>query len=189
VPNVTPELLSRAHSVLVVIDVQEKLLPHVHEHGRLLQRLGLLLSAARTLDIPVVLTEQYPKGLGPTVAAVRELTPGCDPLAKTDFSCVSAAGFLERLAALNRSQVVLAGIETHVCVGQTALELCGRGTWVTVVADATGSRRPVDMEVAIKRFEASGVGVTTTEAVVFEWLRRAGTEEFKTIQQKLKALE
>ncbi len=184
-----PELLSRDLSVLVIVDVQEKLLPHIHDHTRLLNRLALLLTASRLLGVPVLLTEQYPKGLGPTVAVIRQAIPDCDPIVKIDFSCTPVDEFRERLAATSRSQIVMAGIEAHVCVAQSALELAGRGANVSVVADATGSRRPPDAETALKRLTACGVNVTTAEAVVFEWLRRAGTEEFKAIQRKLKELE
>ncbi len=186
--HMVPELLSRDSSVLVVIDVQENLLPHIHEHDRLLRRLDLLLAAVRTMGIPVVLTEQYPRGLGPTVEKVRQAIPGCDPLSKMEFSCASGPGFADRLAVLKRTQIVLVGIEAHVCVAQSALELAGQGQHVYVVADATGSRRPFDAETAMRRLQSSGVVVTTAEAVVFEWLRRAGGEEFKALQQKIKEL-
>ena len=182
------ELLDRKRSVLIIIDVQEKLFPHIHEHERVLARVDLLISAAKLLNIPVVLTEQYPKGLGSTIEEIRGMLPGIQPLTKVDFSCAPAAGFREKLASLHRDQLVLAGIEAHVCVAQTALDLASQGERVVVVADATSSRRPVDAQVAWHRMEQSGLTLSTAEAVVFEWLRRAGTEEFKALQPKLKQL-
>jgi nicotinamidase-related amidase len=182
------ELLDRNRSALVIIDIQEKLFPHVHEHERLLVRIDLLIFAAKLMGIPMVLTEQYPKGLGNTIDGVRQLLPGIQPFTKTDFSCVPAPGFMERLLSFKRNQIVLAGIEAHICVAQTAMDLAHRGERVIVVADAVSSRRPLDTESALHRLEHSGISLISAEAVVFEWLRRAGTQEFKSLQPKLKAL-
>jgi nicotinamidase-related amidase len=183
-----PELLDRKRSALVLIDFQERLFPNVYEHARVLARIDLLLSAANLLKIPLLVTEQYPKGLGGTIEEIRKAVPEMQPLTKMDFSCVAASGFKERLSALQRDQIVLAGIETHICVAQTALDLAAQGENVWVVADATASRRPFDAQIALQRMERSGLKITTTESVVFEWLRRAGTDEFKALQPKLKAL-
>jgi nicotinamidase-related amidase len=183
-----PDLLDRKRSALVLIDFQERLFPHVYDHTRLLSRIDLLLFAANLMGIPLLLTEQYPKGLGGTIEEIRRVLPEAQPLAKMDFSCVPAPGFKEQLASLHRDQVILTGIETHVCVAQTALDLAAHGQRVFVVADATSSRRPLDAQIALQRMDRSGLTITTAEAVVFEWLRCAGTEEFKAIQPKLKAL-
>lgn len=182
------ELLDRDRSALVIIDVQEKLFPHVHEHERMLVRIDLLMFSAKLMGVPLLLTEQYPKGLGKTIDAVRQLAPEIEPLAKTYFSCVPAPGFMDRLLSLKRNQIILAGIEAHVCVAQTAIDLAHKGESVIVVADAVSSRRPGDMQIALDRMDRSGITLVTAESVVFEWLRRAGTEEFKAIQPKLKAL-
>lgn len=181
-------LLKREAGVLAVIDVQEKLLPHVHQGGRLLARLELLLTAANRLAVPVIVTEQYPKGLGGTVEAVRRHLDPYDPVVKMDFSCAPVPEFAKRLEGLGRTQLVVAGIEAHVCVAQSAIELAAGPRRVFVVADAVSSRRPQDAAVAVDRMRAAGVEVTTTEAVVFEWLRRAGTDEFRAIQAGIKAL-
>lgn len=183
-------LLSRDASVLVVVDVQERLAPVIHGREGLLARVELLVAAAGLLGVPVLVSEQYPQGLGRTVEAVRRALPaGTIPVEKTEFSCAPVPEFAARLAALGRTQVVLAGMETHVCVAQTALDLRSRdGGSVWVAADATGSRRPEDARIALERLRAAGVGITTAEAVVFEWLRRAGTPEFKAMQARLKAL-
>ena len=183
------ELLDHSRSALVLIDFQERLFPHVYEHQRVLARIDLLLFAANLLQIPLVLTEQYPRGLGGTIEEIRNASPQVQPLEKMSFSCVAAPGFRDRLFDLKRDQIVLAGIEAHICVAQTALDLAARGENVYVVADATASRRPLDAQIAMQRLDRSGLTITTAEAVVFEWLRRAGTDEFKAIQPKLKALE
>lgn len=184
----TAELLDRNRSALVIIDVQEKLFPHVHDHERVLVRLDLLITAAKLMGVPVLVTEQYPKGLGSTIEEIRRMIPGTEPLAKTDFSCVAAAGFKERLASLHRDQIILTGIEAHICVAQTALDLAYEGERVIVVADAVSSRRPFDAQTALSRMQQCGLMLSTAEAVVFEWLRRAGTEEFKALQPKLKEI-
>jgi nicotinamidase-related amidase len=182
------ELLERNRSVLVLIDIQERLFPRVYEHKRMLARVDLLLAAASLMNVPILLTEQYPKGLGNTIEEIREILPKVQPLGKMDFSCVPAQGFMEQLSSLHRDQVLLVGIETHICVAQTALDLASKGENVFVVADATSSRRPLDAQIALQRLNHSGLILVTAEAVVFEWLRRAGTEEFKALQPKLRAL-
>ena len=185
----TTDLLDRDRSALVIIDIQKKLFPHVHEAERMLARIDLLIFAAKLLGIPFLLTEQYPRGLGNTIEEIRQALPEIQPLTKMDFSCVPAPGFAERLASMHRDQIVLIGIEAHVCVAQTALDLASRVERVIVVADAVSSRRPFDAQIALRRLEQSGLTLSTAEAVVFEWLRRAGTDEFKAIQPKLKQLQ
>ncbi len=183
-----PELLDRNRSVLVLIDIQERLFPHVHDHERMLARVDLLLAAAKLLKIPLLLTEQYPKGLGGTIEEIRKILPEVQPLEKMDFSCVPAKGFMEQLSSLHRDQILLAGIETHICVIQTALDLASQGESVFVVADVTSSRRPLDAQTALQRINQHGLSLVTAESVIFEWLRHAGTDEFKAMQPKLKAL-
>lgn len=183
------ELLDRTRSVLVLIDFQDRLFPHVCGHQRVLARIDLLLFAAKLMQVPILLTEQYPKGLGKTIDEIKRALPEAQPLEKIDFSCVPAPGFLETLSSFRRDQIVLAGIETHICVAQTALDLSSQGEKVFVIADATASRRPLDAQTALQRLERNGLTIITAESVVFEWLRRAGTEEFKALQPKLKALD
>ena len=154
----------------------------------MLSRVDLLLTAASLMEVPLLLTEQYPKGLGSTIEQIRKVLPDVQPLEKIDFSCVPAEGFREKLSSFDRDQILLAGIETHVCVAQTALDLASQGESVFVVADATSSRRSLDAQIALQRLNQSGLTLVTAEAVIFEWLRRAGTEEFKALQPKLKAL-
>lgn len=185
----TPELLSRDDSLLVVVDVQERLVPAVPAAARVIERVRLLLEAARLLQVPVIATEQYPKGLGPTVETVRAaLPPGTAPVEKADFSCMPVPEFASRIMTLGREQIVVTGLEAHVCVGQTALDLVGAGKRVFVPADAVASRRDEDAAVALRRLERAGVTVTTAEAVVFEWLRRAGTPEFKALSPRIRSI-
>jgi nicotinamidase-related amidase len=182
------EMLEKDGSALLLIDVQDRLFPHIHESQSMLVRIDLLLSAANLMKIPVLATEQYPKGLGKTISKISQAHPNLQPLEKMDFSCLPAPGFKDRLSALQRRQIVLTGIETHVCVTQTALDLIAHGEEVFVVADATGSRRALDADTALRRLDRAGATIITSESVVFEWLRRAGTDEFKALQPNLKAL-
>lgn len=182
------KLLDRNRSVLVVMDVQERLYPKIHEHERVLSRIDLLLSAASVMKVPVVLTEQYPKGLGRTIEEIRNALPDAQPLEKMDFSCVPAPGFMETLSSMHRDQIILTGIEAHICVAQTALDLVSHGENVFVCTDAVSSRRPLDVKFSMKRLSQNGLTLVTAESVVFEWLRCAGTDEFKALQSKLKAL-
>jgi isochorismate hydrolase len=154
----------------------------------MLARIELLVAAAKLLDIPIVATEQYPKGLGKTLPEITSMMPDIKPLEKIDFSCIPAPGFQEQLAAHQRQQIIVTGSEAHICVAQTVIDLLNSGKEVVVVADAVGSRRPLDVETALRRLDNCGAVVATAESVVFEWLRRAGSEPFKALQSKIKNL-
>lgn len=179
-------LLDARQSILLVVDIQERLVPAIHEADRVIARARTLLSAATTLDLPVVLSEQYPKGLGPTVPAIREAMAGVQPFEKVHFSCAAAPGFRELIAAFDRSQVVLAGIEAHVCVLQTALGLSQCGVTPFVVADATSSRDPWQADLAHARLRQAGLPLISTEMALFEWMHQAGTPAFKAISRLIK---
>lgn len=142
---------------------------------------ALLLRAAERLGIPLTVSEQYPKGLGPTVGELKVLVSPDSIVEKLHFSCAAEPAVAQRVQALGREQVVIAGIEAHVCVLQSALGFKALGHQVFVVADACSSRNPANHQAAMRRLEAAGVGVVTTEMVVFEWLHRAGTPEFKEL--------
>ncbi|MCG5241194.1 hydrolase [Azospirillum doebereinerae] len=175
-------LVRAEESVLVVVDVQARLLPAIHESGRVLRNAGILLKAADALSVPVVLTEQYAKGLGETVEEVRAALPAGTPvLEKITFASTGEPSFVAALEALGRRQVVLCGTEAHVCVLQTALGLLQLGYTVHLVADAVSSRTPANHAAAIDRMRAAGASIVTTEMVVFEWMERAGTPVFKTV--------
>lgn len=183
-------LIDAARSQLLVIDLQERLLPAVHEAGRVLARTRLLLRAAGALGVPVVVTEQYPRGLGPTVPGVQEALPaGAAVLEKIAFSAAAeeaVAGRVREGLAGGRDQLVIAGTEAHVCVLQTALGFLGRGFAVFVVEDAVSSRDPAGVAAAAARLRHAGCGWVTSEMAVFEWLGRAGTEAFRDLLPLIK---
>lgn len=182
-------LCATEESQLVAIDIQGRLAAAMpeEERERVLRRAGILATAAGELKVPVLATEQYPRGLGPTAAPFAEALPPATPLfEKTCFSCGGAEGFLNTLGAGDRRQVVLAGMETHVCVLQTALELQGHGFQVFVVEDAVCSRSPANHRNALERMRQAGVIVTNTESVLFEWLRDASHEHFKVVSALIK---
>jgi len=170
------------NSVLVVIDIQDKLLVKIPTASALVQNTSFLLDVANALEVPVRATEQYPKGLGPTTAEVlRRLS---QPLpTKTAFSCCGAGTFLDELKILQRPNVVLSGMETHVCVMQTALDLIDAGLHVFLPVDALGARTSRDHDTALRRLELSGATPTTAEAVAFEWVGDASHPHFKAISK------
>jgi len=171
--------LDSASSVLAVIDVQERLLAAVPDGGRVVARCGRLAEAASLLGVRRVLTEQYPQGLGPTPAVLAARLPSA--AAKMTFSCCGCGPF-ETALTDDVATVVLAGLETHVCVAQTALDLLARGLGVFVAVDAVASRHAVDHDVALRRLEAAGAVLTTSEAVLFEWCRSADHPRFREIR-------
>jgi nicotinamidase-related amidase len=180
-------MLMRAdRSVLVVIDVQERLCPVMNDPRRVLFNGARLLTAANRLSVPVICTEQYPKGLGPTMIDLRTLLPEGAVMEKTAFGAMAEAPFRQALADLDRSQIVLCGTEAHVCVLQTALGLREAGHAVFVVADACGSRRPESERAGLERMGAAGCGVVTTEMVLFEWLGDKTNPAFKEISALVK---
>jgi len=176
-------LIEREHSSLLVIDIQERLLPHIHEGETVLANAVWLVKLAQRLGVPAMFSEQYPKGIGHTVAALRGLTFPEAVAEKLHFSCV-AAQCLDGLAGSERPQVVVAGTESHVCVLQTVLDLRAQGKEVFVVADAVGSRKPADKELALARMRSYGVHIVSREMVAFEWLKQAGTDEFREISRE-----
>jgi nicotinamidase-related amidase len=174
--------LRPSNSVLVVIDIQDKLLPKIGRAEEVVRNAGFLIDAAALLEVPVKATEQYPKGLGPMTAEIARRLPSPLP-SKTTFSCCGAGTFLEELEMLQRPNVVLAGIETHVCVMQTAFDLIEAGLHVHVVIDALASRFPIDHDTALRRLEKAGAIPTTVESVAFEWLADASHPHFKAVSK------
>lgn len=173
-------LMDRKRSALLLVDVQERLLAAMHEPSEILGNTVWLTRIAQRLDVPVAATEQYPRGLGHTHPDLRALLPAGSVAEKLQFSCVGAQ-CLPQLPGGERRQAVVCGIESHVCVLQTALELRWQGREVFVVADCVSSRRPGDKELALARLRGHGVEIVSREMVVFEWLQQAGTAEFKDI--------
>ena len=180
--------LAPEECVLIIVDVQERLMAAMPEkvRDRLLSRLGALIQAAERLDIPVVVTEQYPKGLGPTVREIAESLPEFSPLEKVTFSSCGAEAFLPHLRKLGRTKVLLTGCETHVCCYQTALDLIENGFIVHAVADALCSRVKLNWKTGLASMERAGALPTTVEQALFDLLRTAGTENFKAISRLVK---
>ncbi len=181
-----PWLVDRDDAVVVVIDVQEKFLPGMHEAERLVRTIKLLLAVARRLKLPVLVTEQNPQGVGRTVPQIVEDLAGVAPLEKMTFSCWGAESFREELARTGRKTVILIGIEGHVCLLQTGLDLLHAGYRVHVPVDAVTSRRAETCDVGLQQLKQAGAVITCAEAVVFEMLREAGTEDFRALLPLLK---
>jgi nicotinamidase-related amidase len=178
--------LDRARTAVVVVDVQERLCPAMppEDLARLVKYVKALLGTARELSLPVLATEQYPKGLGHTLPALRELLP--PPLEKLHFSCGADAGFAAALGATGRRQVVLAGMETHVCVFQTARDLAEAGYEVFVCADAVTSRTGEHRQIGLSLCHEAGAVVTTAETAIFDLLGQCATPEFKAVAPLVK---
>ncbi len=177
IPRLTP-----ANSTLVVVDIQDRLLAKIPNGDDLVRNAGFLLDVATLLGVEAVATEQYPKGLGPTALAIaRRLPP--NPPAKTAFSCCGAAGFLADLRAGGRPNAILVGMETHVCIAQTAMDLLEAGLTVFLPVDALATRHLVDHATALRRLERAGAIPTTVEAVAFEWLGDAAHPQFKAVSR------
>lgn len=177
-------LVSAARSSLLLVDMQERLLPAMTGGAEAQARCEIVLKAARALDVPVTVSEQYPRGLGHTVPGLRSELGGAPVFEKLSFSCWRDPPLKERMIALHeggRPLVILAGIETHVCVLQTAADLSAAGFGVFAVADAMASRAPSSHALALDRLRQNGVAVITAEMAVFELLGRAGTPEFKAL--------
>ncbi|WP_336811910.1 isochorismatase family protein [Bosea sp. MMO-172] len=174
-------LLSAGNAMLVVIDFQAKLMPAIHDGETVLLNAGRLAEAARLLDVPAVLTEQYPRGLGATVPALAEVAPA---VTKMSFDACAEPAFLEAVAG--DRELVVCGCEAHVCVGQTVLTLLEHRRRVVVVADAVGSRVPLSREIALQRMASHGAEIVTTEMVLFEWLRSAEHPQFRTVSKLIR---
>jgi nicotinamidase-related amidase len=184
--NKSTRRLRRSTTGLVVVDIQERLLPAINDGARVVQNSVRLLHGAAILGVPVQVTEQYRKGLGSTVPEVAAAIAGFAPLEKMTFSACGAPDFLSTLASRKISAVVLCGIETHVCVCQTCLDLLDAGLRVFVVADAVSSRTPENHRLGLDRMRAAGAVIASTEMVLFELLETAGTEEFKQVLKLVK---
>jgi isochorismate hydrolase len=173
--------LKRTQAVLLMVDIQEKLLPAMHESARVLQHAARLAKGAQILGVPVWVTEQYRKGLGPTVPELVSAIAGFAPIEKMAFSALGAPGLRRRFRDLNIQQAIICGIEAHVCVAQTCLDLLEIDLQPFIVADAVSSRNPEDCRIGLERMRHAGAVVVSAEMVLFELLERADTPEFKQI--------
>lgn len=171
-------------SVLLVIDIQERLTTAMPNdvRERVIKQATILLSASNVLSVPVIVTEQYPKGLGATEIALKSLLEGDAPIIeKTSFSAVSADGFLDAILQTKRKQIILTGMEAHICILQTALELQQHGFQVFVVEDAVSSRSKENQKNALMRMRHAGIIITNVESIIFEWIGDAKHPDFKTL--------
>ena len=185
--NPAMNLLRAERAVIVAVDLQEKLLPAIADRQTLVKNTVLILRLAEVLGIPVVLTTQYRKGLGETVAEVRKAAPGIEPLDKTSFGCFQDGAFLHRLSDLgSRDQLVIAGVESHICVAQTVLGAIEKSYQAHVVSDAVGSRTEANRAVGLRRMERAGALLSSAEMCVYELLGRSDTAAFKVMMPYLK---
>lgn len=176
-------LLKKEKSGLVLVDVQEKLTPHVLNSDALIERCQWVIRLAKELAVPIVVSEQYPRGLGHTVEPLQKMIPDVSCVEKVTFSCYREPSFVSHWKTMGKQQVVIVGIETHVCVLQTAMDMGGAGLDVFVVVDAVSSRHELDHKYGLKRMKQAGINLITSEMVFFEWVGQAGTPEFKSLSQ------
>ncbi len=175
--------LEKEDSVLILIDFQEKLMPAIKANDELEKTVIKLIKGCRVFNVPVIMTQQYTKGLGETVAPIREAAGELSPVEKTAFSCMGEPEFIQELERIGRTSVIIAGIEAHICVQQTVLDLLESGYRVFIVYDCIGSRNNQDKKYAGRRMTASGAIGTTYESVLFELCKNAKTEGFKEISR------
>lgn len=184
-----PMTLDRERTALVVIDVQERLFPAMDADHReeVMRNIKVLTATARRLHLDTLVTEQYPKGLGHTLQEVKDaLSPGVQPVEKVAFSCLGVDAFRSRLAATGARQLLLAGIEAHVCVLMSALDLLAEGYAVHIVADAVTSRTQANWRLAMAQLRQAGAVVTTTETALFQLLRQADTDDFRELARLIR---
>ncbi len=178
--------LSSANAVLVVVDIQERLVPAMQEKDKVIANTQHLIEAAKLLHIPMLVTEQYPKGLGRTIAEISGVLPEYAPIEKITFSCCGERVFLDAVAAVGKTHVILCGMETHVCVLQTCIDLLKNGYHVHAAADAICSRSEENYRTALEFMRDAGAVISCTETILFQLLERAGSDQFKAISKRIK---
>lgn len=176
----------RDKTAALVIDFQERLFPLIHEHERLTRNVPILIDGLKVLNIPVFVTEQYVKGLGPTIQPIAVSIEGIERIEKASFSCCDEPRFMLELAASGMENIIIMGIESHVCVLQTVIDLISNGYHPVVVEDCISSRKENDKKIALGRMRQEGAWITTYESILFELLRYSGTDEFKAISRLVK---
>jgi nicotinamidase-related amidase len=181
-----PNMLTTDNTVVVAIDFQERLFQVMHEKEKLLKNVLKLIKGSLALGVPVNLTEQYPKGLGPTLPEIKELLPEAQPIEKTCFNCCDEGSFTRVLEESKRKQILICGIEAHICVYQTAMALLRAGYEVQVVADCVSSRDPGNRMVSLFKMGGAGVSSTTVETALFELLKVGRGDTFKEISNIVK---
>lgn len=178
--------IQRHHAIGIVVDIQERLFPHIYEHRALAERCALLIQGLRILNVPLVVTQQYTKGLGPTIAPIAEALGTFTPQEKITFSVAGNADVEAQILGSHGHHVIVFGIETHVCVLQSVLDILAQGRQAVVVEDCVSSRSARDKQVAIERMRGAGAIITTAESLLFELLEEAGSDTFKQISALVK---
>jgi nicotinamidase-related amidase len=182
----TISLLSRENTGLVIIDVQNKLAPVMGRKGRMVASIIKLIKLAELFNLPVILTEQFPKWLGPTISDIRTCLPECKSITKMEFNCCDVPLFNDRLEAEGLRNIILTGVESHVCVFQTCVSLLEKGYRVHVPRSAVDSRTEENLKTGFELMRGAGAVITSTEAVVFQILEKAGTKEFKEMMKLIR---
>lgn len=179
-------LLDKDNAVLVIIDIQDRLASAMKVRDEVVNNCQHMIELSKMLNIPIVVTEQYPKGLGQTVAEIKDALPSYQPIEKLTFNCCEEPAFLREIKKLNRENIILTGMEAHICVLQTCLGLLNEGFNVHVVRDAVCSRAKENWKTGIEFMRDAGAVITCAETVLFQILKSAGTEEFKAISRRIK---
>jgi nicotinamidase-related amidase len=179
-------MLKLENTVLVIIDIQGKLWNVMYEKEALLENAQRLVKGLQVLGVPIILTEQNPRGLGPTAPELMQLMPQVQPIAKFAFDCCQDKGFQQAINNVRRKEVLICGIESHICVYQTALELLNSGYEVQVVADAVSSRAPKNRDISLARLQSEGAKLTVTEMALYELLQTAENPQFKEMLKVVK---
>jgi nicotinamidase-related amidase len=180
------KLLKPESTALLIIDIQERILPVISNHERVLEYTLKLIKGFKTLGLPIYYTEQYPKGLGSTAKPILSELGDLKPFDKMSFSCAGAGELFNEFARKKLTQIVVCGIESHVCVQQTVLDLIENGIQVNLAADAVSSRKEIDYQTSLDRMKHHNTEITTTEAILFELLNVCGTSQFKEVSKIVK---
>ncbi|MCJ7554532.1 MAG: hydrolase [Ignavibacteriaceae bacterium] len=181
-----PIILKKETTALLIIDLQERILPVIKNYEMVLENTIKLIKGFKILQLPIYFTEQYPKGLGPTSKKVLDELEGYSAIQKMSFSCSGAEDLFDELHKKKLSQIVVCGVESHVCVQQTVLDLIANNFQVNLAADAVSSRKEIDYTTALQRMLTLGAEITTTESILFELLEVCGTPEFKEVSKIVK---
>ena len=179
-------ILNKENTGLIIVDAQEKLMGVMGKKERVTDRMLKLLDLARVFQLPVIVTEQNPKHLGPTLQAIREALPGYDPVTKVDFNCCEVQAFNDCLEKMSLQNIILTGVETHICVLQTCVSLLERGYGVHVPHHAVDSRTEANWQIGLSLMREAGAMITSTETIIFQILKKAGTPEFKALLKSIK---
>jgi nicotinamidase-related amidase len=180
------KLLKTNTTALLIIDVQERILPVINNYHQVVNNVVKLIKGFKVMGLPIYLTEQYPKGLGPTIQPIINELDEQKPIEKMSFSCSGAAGLFDEFKSKKLTQIVVTGIEAHVCVQQTVHDLLESGFQVNLAADAVSSRKEFDFRIALERMKSNGAEVTTSESILFELLNVCGTDVFKQVSKIVK---